>query len=157
MTEDNEPIDGMLEEAFKGDGIFTDDEATDGMKAAAESLGIDPETADIKKPQSLFYAKKNCKHCFGLGVIAFVASPAKPKTIVVSPTSEFEKSQRKRRRFKKNGVVYRKPTPKRRRCTVDLEGNKLGQVWNTCQPEPDELKDRLVEYMPCRCVRLLEL
>jgi len=152
-----EALEAAFIEALDDDGIFTSDEAAEGLKQAAEALGVDPDSVDIKKPRNVLYARKNCKTCFGRGVVTFLPSPAKPKKLLVEPSNEFKASQRKRRRTKVNGKMKNFPTPKRVRNTTQLEGNKLGEVWETCRPEPMSLKVELLQNRPCKCVRILEM
>jgi len=152
-----EALEAAFVEALDGDGIFTSDEAADGLKQAAEALGVDPDSVDIKKPRNVLYARKNCKNCFGRGVVTFLPSPCRPKKLKVEPSKEFKNSQRASRRVKVKGKMKNLPTPKRARSTVELEGNKLGEVWNTCHPEPMSLKVELTQHRPCKCVRILEI
>jgi len=161
-VEDKEKLDA-LEEAFReaalmeGDGIFTSNEAAEGLKKAAEDLGIDPDTVDVNKPRNVLYAKENCKSCFGRGVVVFLPSPAKPKKLKVPASVKFALKTRKGRKRKIKGKMRNLPTQKRARSVVELKGNKLGTVWNTCQPEPMELKVEMLQHRPCKCVRVLEM
>lgn len=156
MEEVNQNDEHLLD-GLEGDGIFTSDEAADGLKQAAEALGYDPASVDVKKPRRVMYAKKNCKGCFGLGVMRFVPSPAKPRKILCELPVDQERVRRRRKLKRINGKLKRRPTQKRIRNCMSLEGNKLGKVWNTCLPEPEELKDELLQLRPCKCVRTLEL
>lgn len=166
MTENEQPEqmdDSFLEDGVGGENIFQTDEASEGMKRQAEALGIDPESVDLRKEQKVLYAKKNCKNCYGNGVIVFVPSPANPKKTKINLAMAIEKRVRKSRVIKVKGLTgkrrkfLRKPTQKRVIVTTELPGNALGEVWNTCKPEPPGLKRELRENRPCGCVRTLEI
>lgn len=170
---DNEPVneeeqamdDSFLdgEEGIGGENIFQTDEAAEGMKRQAEALGIDPEQMDLRKEQKVLYARKNCKHCYGRGVMVFVPSPAKPKKIKVNLERQIEKRVRESRVIKvkarkgRRRQMRRKPTQKRVRIQAELPGNALDEVWNTCKPEPVGVKKELRQHLPCRCVKTLEI
>ncbi len=164
VNQEPEPMDdSFLENGIGGENIFQNDEAVEGMKRQAEAMGIDPDLMDLGKEQKVLYAKKNCKHCHGQGVMVFVPSPAKPKKTVINLASAIEKKVRQSRVIKVKGrkgkrrLFRRKPTQRRIRITTELPGNALGEVWNTCKPEPRGLKKELREHRPCRCVRTLEI
>jgi hypothetical protein len=170
MTDELEKVDepedeGMdtdfLGDAVDGQNIFEGDEAVEGLKRQAEALGIDPDSVDLGKEQKVLYAKQNCKHCHGRGVTVFVPSPSKPKKIKVNLAAAIEKGVRESRVIKtgrgKRRQIRRKPTQKRMKVMTELPGNALGEVWNTCKPEPPGLKRELLQHLPCRCVQTLEL
>lgn len=168
MTDEQEPHDEMklddsfLEDEISGENIFQTDEAVEGMKRQAEALGIDPEKMDLRK-EKVLYAKKNCKRCYGRGGVLFVPSPAKPKKIKLNLEKDIEKRVRQSRRIKvkrhkdKNRQIRMKPTQKRMRIMTELPGNALDKVWNTRKPELSELKRELQQYIPCSCVKTLEI
>jgi len=124
--------------------IFTNNEdVVDGIRKSAEAIGLDPDmVAPKQKNQPEYYAKKNCKQCWGKGVLRYVPSPIK----------------------KRNVVVGGKKTT--------IPGNELSDVWNTSKPEPPMLKNDiendvgdskiygqqsgLAHYVHCSCVRILE-
>lgn len=160
MTDELEKIDAdFLNEALEGQNIFEGDEAVEGMKRQAEALGIDPESVDLAKMQKVLYAKQNCKHCYGRGVMVFIPSPCKSKKIKANIDKSIEKKIRESRIIKVKGRkgLRRKPTQKRIRVMTELPGNALGEVWNIRRPEPHELKKELRQHLPCRCVRTLEI
>ena len=160
VNEEPEMDDSFLEEGVGGENIFQSDEASEGLKRQAEALGIDPESVDLRKEQKVLYARKNCKSCFGKGVLNFIPSPCKPKKIKVNLASAIEKRVRESRLIRVKGSrrkFRRKPTQKRVRVQTELPGNALGEVWNTSQKEPAGLKRELRQNIPCRCVRTLEI
>lgn len=126
-------------------GIFTNEqEALDGLRQSAEAVGIDPDMVapenveESRQPQ--FYAKENCRTCWGRGIMYYVPSPVKAKTITVGGQKRI------------------------------LPANELSEVWSTCKPEPPGLKLPLGEvveqngqeymgigrYVYCSCVRVLD-
>lgn len=59
--------------------IFTNQkDVVENLRESASALGINPDTVASNTTDAVgprFYAKSNCKWCFGRGTLAFVANP----------------------------------------------------------------------------------
>ncbi|TFH24834.1 hypothetical protein E4G67_01590 [Candidatus Bathyarchaeota archaeon] len=147
-----------------GDGIFTDDaDAIEGMRQAAEALGINPDLVAPTDERVNYVAKQNCKHCYGRGAILFCLSPQKEKTFsrnegLPGRVTNRNRSSRYKRKQYKNPVQLRNgPTQPRRKVVtgVSQANENTNSQWNTKRPEPDDFRKMNTTLSFCRCIRTI--
>jgi hypothetical protein len=150
------------------EGVFTDNEGTEALRASAQALGIDPDRVapkpkdDEEGPQYRYFASKNCKHCYGRGVLTVCISPSRQKVFWKNEGLPGRLSHRnKNLSTKKLGKPKRRQfpgpsRPKRKQITNVSVGNDLGQQWNTQQSEPLKYKEDNTTKAFCRCIRAVE-
>lgn len=167
-------VNGMTEEqqeAFEeaiGGGIFTEDaEAIEGMRQAAEALGINPDLVAPTDDQVHYVAKKNCKHCYGRGAVPVVMSPQKEKTFsrnqaLPGRITNRKRSSRGKPEFTKLKAVFparrtRGPTEPRRKIVMGISpaNENTNSQWDTRKPEPQDYKRLNATLAFCRCVKAI--
>jgi len=143
------------------EGIFTSDEAVDGIKNAAEKFGIDPNTVDLNAPQIMHYAKASCKACSGRGLLIFVPSPSGPKKIKLTGINKLMEKFTRRSRKQKNkaGKWVNKPTKSSKRFNTEMPAapTELCVQWNTRKYEPYNFKSNNNTLIKCKCVRSVQM
>lgn len=172
----------MTENEEEFGGIFTDDESVKTLRESAKALGINPdlvapEDGEVKVQH---FARKNCKHCYGRGVIDICLSPSKFKWFWRNEGVKGRVSKRRRQR--------RGPSVQRRKVVTGVSpGNELHEQWNpdghaglldperdakmkrllgktpvrggiaTSRPEPYGYKEDNMSQVFCRCIRTAEI
>lgn len=155
---------------IENEGIFTNrDEVVDGMREAAKAVGANPDMVAPAPDDdgTRYLARKNCKKCFGRGVLTFVPSPQKQKI--------FSKNFSPRGyRAKARGRHASKP---RRRAIFGIAppNEDMNWLWDdreipnedkkrwttysrgTSRPEPYHYKQEAQRQILCGCVRREQL
>ena len=144
----------MSDEFEYEEGVFTDNQAIETLRKSAEALGINP---DLVAPEdgggTKYFARKNCKHCFGLGTMDICLSPSKMKF--------HWKNQSPPGRFTKRKGLQRKPSQQRQKVVFGLSpGNELDVQWNPegarHNPAHDAKIKKLLGKVPSRDNRATE-
>ena len=158
MGDDSNGVDDFLDEA--DGGIFADQAgAVEALRESAKAVGMNPDfVAKEDGSQTRYYARKNCKNCFGRGFVNMVVSPSKQKVYWrnenISPVKKKRKNKKKKSRGKNRAGAMKKS---QKIITGIAPGNELDEAWNTRKSEPLEYRRENMVKSPCRCVKEREL
>ena len=155
MGNDSDEVDDFLDDV--DDGIFVDQAgAVSALRESAKAVGMNPDfVAKEDGSQIRYYARKNCKNCYGRGFVDMVASPSKQKVYWQSQGAP-PRVKKRRKKSQKNNKVG--PTQKSQKIISGIvPGNDLGETWNTRRSEPLAYRRENMTRSPCRCVKKREL
>jgi hypothetical protein len=124
--------------------IFTNQkEVVENLRGSAQNLGIDPEkvapSETAQKKQKVYVAKKNCKKCWGQGVLTLAGHDVAVKT--KNPNL---------------GFIASKASEEGTQTLLPVRGKfQKTEGRNSSKPEPEaELKKKALIY--CSCVKIVE-
>lgn len=142
------------------DGIFQNqDEVIDGLRKTAEALGVNPDLVAPQEGAKRYYARKNCKECYGRGTLEMVPSPQKEKLFwtVKSKRGQGRRSSKGKGPTRpKNKVITGlcMPTPELANLWDSRELSARAEKYRgTSTPEPAEYKGEVAQKVFCRCVK----
>lgn len=156
--EDHDSVGGSLESFMKEEGIFTEgNEQTETLRKSAEALGINPDLVAPKDEdtQTRYFARHNCKHCFGKGILTVCLSPQKRKVFWSNARKPTRVSFRQTKRARSRRIGPTRPALKQING-VSVE-NELGESWDTRRKEPANYKSENTAKSFCRCIRAVEV
>lgn len=133
-----------------GDIFTNQEEQIEALRKNAEALGINPDlVAPEDESQVRYFARKNCKHCFGRGVINVVISPSKRKVFWKNERKQTRVSFRQTKAARSRRIGPTKPFTKK--ILNVSEGHEAD--WDTRRQEPWGYKKNNMSQAFCRCIR----